>query len=101
MRDIMSNTELIRELRALTSAGMKDCKDALEETGWDLQKAIDVIKVKGLNIADSRTGRVASEGQIGIYNPDNVTPVQIMAEINCQTDFVANSKEFSSFVQQT
>lgn len=97
----MSNTELIRELRALTSAGMKDCKDALEETGWDLQKAIDVIKVKGLNIADGRTGRVASEGQIGIYNPDNATPVQIMSEINCQTDFVANSKEFSIFVQQT
>lgn len=95
----MSNTELIRELRALTSAGMKDCKDALDESGGDLQKAVDIIKVKGLAISNGRSGRVAAEGRVGIYNTDNATPVQIMAEVNCQTDFVANSEIFSDFVQ--
>src|ERR1700728_3488098 len=97
----MSNTELIRELRALTQAGMKDCKDALEESGGDMQKAVDIIKVKGLNISDGRSGRVAAEGRIAIYNPDNATVVQIMVEVNCQTDFVANSEVFKDFVQYT
>lgn len=92
----MTNTEMIRELRALTSAGMKDCKDALEETGYDLQKAVDVIKVKGLNIADGRTGRVASEGKVGILFTGSNQPSYI-AEINCQTDFVANSPDFKQF----
>jgi elongation factor Ts len=91
----MSNTELIRELRALTSAGMKDCKEALEESGWDLQKAVDIVKVKGLNIADGRTGRVASEGLVDIAVGTNLA---VMIEVNCQTDFVANSKEFGKFV---
>lgn len=94
----MSNTELIRELRALTSAGMKDCKEALEEAGWDLQKAVDIVKVKGLNIADGRTGRVASEGLVDIAVGPNLA---VMVEVNCQTDFVANSKEFKQFVHNT
>lgn len=93
----MNNTELIRELRALTSAGMKDCKDALEEAGWDLQKAVDIVKVKGLNIADGRTGRVASEGRVDIARESDGT-LAVMVEVNCQTDFVANSKEFAKFV---
>ena len=93
----MSNTELIRELRALTSAGMKDCKDALEEANWDLQKAVDIVKVKGLNIADGRTGRVASEGRVGIMANQN-QKIAIMVEVNCQTDFVAGSDEFKDFV---
>jgi elongation factor Ts len=92
----MGNTEMIRELRALTSAGMKDCKDALEETGWDLQKAVDVIKVKGLNIADGRTGHVASEGKVGILFLGANQSV-CMAEVNCQTDFVADSEDFTKF----
>lgn len=107
----MSNTELIKELRALTSAGMKDCKDALEEAGWDLQKAVDIVKIKGLNIADGRTGRVASEGCIAIMpamaifdEAGNRLPdreLSVMVEVNCQTDFVANSPAFVSFTQAT
>ena len=92
----MSNTELIRELRALTSAGMKDCKDALEEANWDLQKAVDIVKVKGLNIADGRTGRVAADGRVVIMSAaDN--DLSIMMEVNCQTDFVAASPDFINF----
>lgn len=94
----MSQTELIRELRSLTSAGMKDCKDALVEAGWDLQKAVDIIKVKGQNIADGRSGKVAAEGLVTIINTEFATPVQLMMEVNCQTDFVANSETFKDFV---
>lgn len=97
----MSNTELIRELRALTSAGMKDCKEALEEAGWDLQKAVDIVKVKGLNIADGRTGRVASEGLVSIASWHGGDEQVFMVEINCQTDFVANSDDFKWFVKHT
>src|SRR5579863_9288774 len=95
MRITMTNTDMIRELRALTSAGMKDCKDALEETNWDLQKAVDVIKVKGLNIADDRTGRVASEGIVVITS--DLPRLASMVEINCQTDFVSNNRDFKLF----
>ena len=94
----MNQLELIRELRALTSAGMKDCKDALEEAAWDLQKAVDIVKVKGLNIADGRSGRVASEGRVDIAIDNKLA---VMVEVNCQTDFVANSKDFTKFVHNT
>src|SRR5574338_455016 len=97
----MSNTELIKELRSLTQAGMKDCKDALEEANWDLQKAVDIVKVKGLNVVSGRAGKVAADGLVGIYNTLSHTPVQIMAEVNCQTDFVANSEDFKKFVDYT
>jgi len=103
----MSNTELIKELRALTQAGMKDCREALEEAGWDLQKAVDVIKVKGQNIGDGRSGRVASEGRVAIMDATNLfdkngsplpdKQLRVMVEVNSQTDFVANSKEFANF----
>lgn len=96
----MSNTEMIRELRALTQAGMKDCKDALEEAGWDIQKAVDIVKVKGLNVVDGRSGKVASEGCIMITeSAQHMAPVA-MVEVNCQTDFVANSHPFRSFANQ-
>ena len=96
----MNNSEMIRELRALTQAGMKDCKDALEESGWDLQKAVDIVKVKGLNVVDGRSGKVASEGCIMItQSARHMAPVA-MVEVNCQTDFVANSHPFRSFANK-
>ena len=107
----MSNTELIRELRALTSAGMKDCKDALEESNWDLQKAVDIVKVKGLNIADGRTGRVAADGRVAIMDATAVfdgngklqphRELKVMVEVNCQTDFVASNPDFVEFANAT
>lgn len=95
----MSNIDMIKELRALTSAGMKDCKEALEEANWDLSAAVDIIKVKGLNIADARSGKVASEGMVWIVN--NTSLAGIMLEVNCQTDFVSQSPEFKSFARKT
>jgi elongation factor Ts len=98
----MSNqTDLIKQLRELTSAGMKDCKDALTESNWDIQSAIDIIKVKGLNIADGRTGRVAAEGLVNIASWHGGNDLTVMLEINSQTDFVANSQDFKSFMKYT
>lgn len=93
------NKELISELRVLTGAGMKDCRDALEEASWDLQKAIDIVKTKGLNIVSGREGKVASEGLIGIKRWNEKWTA--MVEVNCQTDFTANSPEFKDLVSQT
>jgi elongation factor Ts len=92
----MNNTEMIRELRALTQAGMKDCKESLEEAGWDLQKAVDIVKTKGLNVVSGREGKVAAEGLVGIDVRDNFVS---MAEVNCQTDFVAKNPAFIRFSQ--
>lgn len=85
---------MIQELRALTQAGMSDCKSAIEHCEGDLQKAVDYLKVKGLNIADGRSGRAASEGVIAIDSEDNIAA---MIEVNCQTDFVAKMPAFSKF----
>lgn len=90
----MNNTDMIKELRSLTQAGMKDCKDSLEEAGWDLQKAVDIVKTKGLNIVSGREGKVASEGAVMI---SQLAKTYAMVEVNCQTDFVANSPDFRNF----
>src|SRR5271165_2453506 len=91
----MNKTEMIRELRELTQAGMNDCKEAVENCQGDLQKAVDYIKTKGLNIADGRSGRAASEGVVCL-GPVSAGMASL-AEINCQTDFVANSPDFQKF----
>lgn len=96
----MTNTELIRELRALTQAGMKDCKEALEEAAWDLQKAADIVKVKGLNIVSGREGKAAAEGMVTVSD-GGPRASAAMVEVNCQTDFVANNSEFIHFVNTT
>lgn len=90
----MNNTDMIKELRSLTQAGMKDCKDSLEEAGWDLQKAVDIVKTKGLNIVSGREGKVVSEGAVMI---SQLAKTYAMVEVNCQTDFVANSPDFRNF----
>lgn len=92
----MSNTELIKELRSLTQAGMKDCKDALDEAGWDLQKAVDIVKAKGLNVVSGRQGKVASEGAV-MVSGGGPREAAALVEVNCQTDFVANSPDFVAF----
>jgi elongation factor Ts len=91
----MNKTEMIRELRELTQAGMNDCKEAMENCQGDLQKAIDYIKTKGLNIADGRSGRAASEGVVCL-GPVSAGMASLV-EVNCQTDFVANSPDFHKF----
>lgn len=99
----MTKTEQLKELRALTQAGMKDCNEALTEAAGDLQKAVDLIKTKGKNIVSGREGKIASEGAVfydylpspGCRDHDLVA----MVEVNCQTDFVARSPGFLQFGQ--
>lgn len=95
-----TNSELLKELRALTSAGMKDCRDALEANGWDLDKAVDAVKVKGLQNTTSREGRVASEGVVKVVHYGDPGSSAVMVEVNCQTDFVARSPNFIGFAEQ-
>lgn len=101
----MNKTDMLKDLRAATQAGMKDCKEALEESNWDFQKAVDIVKVRGLNVVSGREGRVASEGVVQItIDAEEVGPSDrqvAMVEVNCQTDFVAGSKDFKEFVAHT
>lgn len=87
--------ENIKQLRALTSAGMNDCRAALLETGGDIQQAVDLIKIRGQNIAAGRSNQIAAEGRISLAGNYRL---HTMLEINCQTDFTANSAEFRTFV---
>lgn len=94
----MNKSDLLKELRARTQAGMKDCHDALRESNDDLEKAIDIIKTKGQNIVSSRINKVAAEGLVTTaYVKDEKTA--IMLEVNCQTDFVARSTDFKKFAE--
>ncbi len=88
----------VAELRARTGAGMMDCRNALLEAGGDLQKAIDILRAKGIAKAEKRAGRGASEGLIGSYVHFN-GKVGVLVEVNCETDFVARTEEFKSLVR--
>ena len=92
-----NKSQLISELREITQAGMKDCSDALKEAGYDLQKAVDIIKTKGKNIVSGRSGKIASEGRVAVAATAHGFA---MVEVNCQTDFVANSPEFKNFADK-
>jgi elongation factor Ts len=83
----------VSALRAKTGAGMMDCKKALQETGGDLDKAVDFLKQKGIAKAEKRAGRAAREGIIGSYVHFN-GKVAVLVELNCETDFVARTEDF-------
>lgn len=91
-----SNSELLRELRELTAAGMKDCKDALEEANWDLSKAVDIVKTKGLQNVSRTAGKVAAEGRV-VADLNASASKGTLIEVNCQTDFVAKNPDFIAF----
>ncbi|MCL4361189.1 translation elongation factor Ts [Candidatus Dependentiae bacterium] len=88
--------ELIQELREKTGVGMMDCKKALEEANGDIQKAIELLRKKGALIAEKRSGNVTAEGLIHAYIHPGAK-VGVMLEINCETDFVANTQEMKQF----
>lgn len=83
----------VAALRARTGAGMGDCKKALEETGGDIEKAVDQLRTKGIAKAEKRAGRAASEGQIITWVSDDAT-LGVMIELNSETDFVSRNDEF-------
>ena len=88
---------LVKELRERTQAGMSDCKNALVESGGDLDKAVEIILKKGIVKAAARAGRVASEGEVRTFVSADGKRGTIV-EINCQTDFVARGDDFKNFV---
>ena len=92
------NAELIKELRARTSAGIMDCKEALQEADGDLEKAVDYLRKKGLATALKRAGRETSEGVINSYIHAGGR-IGVLVEVNCETDFVAKTDEFRDLVK--
>jgi elongation factor Ts len=89
---------MVKELREKTSAGIMDCKTALQETQGDMQKAVDYLRQKGLAVAQKRAGRTASEGMVHSYIHAG-GKLGVMVEINCETDFTARNETFGDFVK--
>ena len=89
----------VKELRERTGAGMMDCKSALQEAGGDMNKAIDLLRVKGQAKAAKRGERAAGEGLVTSYVHHN-GKVGALVEVNCETDFVARNDEFSEFARE-
>ncbi|MBU4533920.1 MAG: translation elongation factor Ts [Eubacteriales bacterium] len=88
----------VKELRERTGAGMMDCKKALVEVGGDIEKAIDLLREKGLAAAAKKAGRTASEGLVDSYI-HGVGKIGVLIEVNCETDFVAKTDQFRGFVR--
>lgn len=93
----MADAKQVMELRALTNAGVLDAKGALEEAGDDMQKAVDLLRKKGIAKADRKSDRVTAEGVIHAYVHGS-GKVGVMVEVLCETDFVARNEIFQQFV---
>lgn len=88
----------VMELREQTGAGMMDCKNALNETNGDMEKAIKILREKGIAKAEKRSGRATKEGMILSYiHPGS--KLGVLVEVNCETDFVARTDDFKEFVK--
>lgn len=88
----------VAELRARTSAGMMDCKKALEEAGGDMDKAGEILRKKGIAKAEKRAGKTASQGLVVSYIHHNAQ-VGVLVELNCETDFVARNEAFGQLAR--
>ena len=93
----MSDIEKVKQLRKSTGAGFKDCNAALEESGGDLDKAVEILRIKGLSKASKKMSRVANEGVVAISGDENKLS---LIEVNCETDFVAKNEDFINFVKE-
>jgi len=92
------SSEAIKEVRNRTSLGILDCKDALTEANGDVEKAIEILKDRGLEVAESKTGRVTAGGIIEAYI-HHTRRIGALVELNCETDFVANTAEFKELAR--
>ena len=92
----MSSAKTVKQLRDVSGAGMMDCKKALEECSYDLDKAMDILRKNGIAKAKKKAGRTAKDGVIIPYiHPGS--KLGVLAEINCETDFVARTEGFQDF----
>lgn len=92
-------TEMIKQLREESGAGILDCRKALVDTNGDFEKAKVILREKGLATASKRADRVASEGMVELYSHGGGR-VGVMVEVNCETDFVARSEDFRTFAHE-
>jgi elongation factor Ts len=90
------SADAVKKLREKTGVGLMDCKEALKQSDGDMEKAMDYLREKGLAKLQKRMGKVASEGSIVSYIHTG-GKIGAMVEVNCETDFVANTKEFQEF----
>ena len=93
----MSNIENVKKLREATGAGFKDCNLAIKESGGDIDKAIEILRVKGISKASKKMSRDAKEGVVAVSGNENKTSI---VEVNCETDFVAKNEDFTNFVKE-
>jgi elongation factor Ts len=91
-------TQMVKELRERTQAPMMDCKNALVESGGDMEKAIELLRKKGVAAAAKKAGRVTAEGAVGSYIHAG-GKIGVLVEVNCETDFVARTDEFQALVK--
>lgn len=91
-------SKMVKELRDKTAAGMMDCKRALTETDGDMERAVDLLRQKGLAVAAKRAGRATSEGVIETYIHAGGS-LGVMVELGCETDFVAKNDDFRGFAR--
>ena len=91
-------SQMVKDLRDKTSAGMMDCKKALTDTDGDMEKAVDLLRQKGLAVAAKRAGRATSEGVIETYIHAG-SKLGVMVELDCETDFVAKTDAFRGFAR--
>ena len=93
----MSDIEKVKKLREATGAGFKDCNLAIKESNGDLDKAVEILRVKGISKASKKMSRDAKEGVIAVSGDDKKTS---LIEVNCETDFVAKNDDFVNFVKE-
>ena len=93
----MSDIEKVKKLRELTGAGFKDCNSAIKESNGDIDKAIEILRVKGISKASRKMSRDAKEGVVAVSGNENKTS---LIEVNCETDFVAKNDDFINFVKE-
>jgi elongation factor Ts len=93
----MSDIEKVKELRKLTGVGFKDCNSAIKESNGDLEKAIEILRVKGISKASKKMSREAKEGLVATSGDENQTS---LIELNCETDFVAKNDDFVLFAKE-
>ncbi len=91
-------SQMVKELREKTNAGMMDCKKALTDTDGDMEKAVDLLRQKGLAVAAKRAGKETKEGVIEAYIHAG-GKIGVMVEVACETDFVAKTDDFKAFAR--
>ena len=92
------STKQVKELREKTGVGIMDCKNAIQDAGGDINKAVEILRKKGIAKAEKREGRIASEGQIQSYVHMG-GKIGVLVEVNCETDFSAKTEDFTDFTK--